>query len=282
MRSPYRRVSITVLLYAVMCFVPWSWGWCADVSAVSIPLPSGERLPVRYFLPAEGSKTPLPGIIVAAPAGAAKYVQYHTYCSKLADRNYAVLLFDAANLPEDCTICSRCWRRIPYNILAWKNNILVALRLGFGYEWYLQTVRAASEYWFRFPAVDPERVAISGFSQSANAVLSYAAQDPRIKGVVWNSGGWPWIMPYRPGSLPPVLIFHGADDGVYNVRYARRLAAQLKNAGRDCECYVYPGQRHLFNIYYDLDVKGSSGTPAITSSFQRLLTFCDRVLKAGL
>ena len=88
-------------------------------------------------------------------------------------------------------------------------------------------------------------------------------------------------MPYEPSKLPPVLIFHGADDGVYNVRYARSLAARLKGAGGYYECYVYPGQRHLFNVYYDLDVKGSQQDPVITSSFKRLITFCDKFVKRG-
>ena len=140
MGSRYRRTRVTVALAFLIILFPWSSSWSTDRGTVFIPLAEGGKLPARYFLPGHDLKTSLPGIIVAAPAGAARYIQYQTYCSKLADHNYAVLLFDAANLTDDCAMCPRCWRRIPYSILSWCNNILVALRLGFGYDWYLQTV----------------------------------------------------------------------------------------------------------------------------------------------
>ena len=119
---------------------------------------------------------------------------------------------------------------------------------------------------------------LSGFSQPANAALTYACKDPRIKAIVWNYGGSPWITPYDPRKLPPVLIFHGTDDEVYDVKYATNLASELGEANRDYEVYIYPGQKHQFNIYYDLWKETPADRPVIRHSFEILVSFLYRKL----
>ncbi len=270
-------VLLAVCVLTLLLF-PFSQCCIAAGTPTAIPLSGKTTLPAFYFMPEGRTGAPLPGIVVAAPAVAAQYVQYHNYCEKLACLGYAVLLFDAANCSKRLPSCPECWRQTPHNIWSWEMNVLVALRLALGYEWYVSNIGAAMDYWAHFPGVDSDRILLSGFSQSANAALSYAGSDPRVKGVVWNCGGWPWIMPYDPERLPPVLIFHGKRDGVYSVRNAIRLARELRNAGRDCECHLYDGGRHLFNIYYDLNAPDDHLKPAILSSFACLIKFCARVL----
>jgi len=74
--------------------------------------------------------------------------------------------------------------------------------------------------------------------------------------------------------LPPVQIFHGDEDEVYDVKYAMRLALDLKSHMRCCDLNIYPGQKHLFNVYYDLN-KGESrySNPVIMDAFARMLHF---------
>jgi carboxymethylenebutenolidase len=121
--------------------------------------------------------------------------------------------------------------------------------------------------------VDRNRIAVSGYSQPANAALTLASSDPRVKAVVWNYGGSPWILPYNPHRLPPVLIFHGTDDTVYSVKYAQELAANLFAANRYYQIYIYPGQEHLFTIYYDLLTENRYSRPVIQDSFEKLVSF---------
>jgi dienelactone hydrolase len=158
------------------------------------------------------------------------------------------------------------------------NQGYVGAKLALGKEWYLKSFRASVDYLCAWPLVDRKRIALSGFSQPANAVLSAACVDPRVKAVVWNFGGWPWIMPYEPFRLPPVAIFHGEDDDVYNVKYARELAFNLKTSMRPFELNIYPNQKHMFNVYYDLHTENRFMKPALLDAFERMVAFLKQTL----
>jgi len=275
-----KRLSV-LKLALVIVFVSWA---CATVAAtrIDIPLPDGGTLPALLFTTGDTSVQARPGVVIAAGAGGAKLIQYHTYCRKLAERNFVVLLIDAANFPESLTPGPDTWRRMPYHIWSWVNHILVAARLTFGHDWYVGNVDAAVEYLRSLPSVDPRRIALSGFSQSANASLCYASgKNGKLRGLVWNNGGSPWIMPYDPSLLPPVLILHGEKDGVYSAENARKLSAQIQKEGRAVECSIYPEQRHMFMVYYDLTKPSDAENQALTSSFERLCAFLSRTINEG-
>ncbi len=168
---------------------------------------------------------------------------------------------------------------MPYHLWSWVDHLLVAARLTFGHDWYVRNIDAAVDYLRSLPSVDPGRIGLSGFSQSANASLCYASShNGKVKCLVWNNGGWPWIMPYNPSTVPAVLILHGTKDGVYSVDYANKLSSEMKRAGRDVECFIYPAQRHMFMVYYDLERPSDAENPALASSFERLCAFLSRTL----
>jgi|GEM_PF-581453 len=251
----------------------------AEQRPVEVPLGEGSLLPGICFFPDDRTANPWPGVVVAANAGGIKLTQYHTYCQRLSDKGFAVLLVDASGYPENLTPGKDSWRKMPYHVWAWVNHLSVVARLTISHDWYVRNIGCAVDFLRSQPRVEPKRIAVSAFSQSANAALSYASGRRTVAGVVWNNGGWPWILPYEPSKLPPVLIFHGEDDGVYNVRYARELSDQLQEARQDFECYLYPGERHMFNVYYDLDKPGDEHKPVLESSFDHLVSFLDRVFK---
>jgi dienelactone hydrolase len=244
-----------------------------------IPLPDGGTLPAYCFLPQHGVKTRLPGIVVGVGVGSQIFVQYQVHCQNLADQNFAVILIDPSNYPESLSSGPVEWDKGLGYAKGAVNQTVVAGRLFFTHEWYLQSIQAAVDYLYNWPLVDPNRIAMSGFSQPANAALTYACRDPRVKAIVWNYGGQPWVTPYDPSILPPVLIFHGLDDDVYDVKYAKKLASQLQRCGNYYEMYLYPNQKHMFTVYFDARTEYPSHRPVITDAFQKQISFLYRVLQ---
>jgi dienelactone hydrolase len=252
-----------------------------ETSRIDIPLSDGSTLPALLFA-TDPSIQGRPGVVVAANAGGLKLLQYHTYCQRLAERDFLVLLIDASNFPESLTPGPDTWRRMPHHVWAWACHMLVAAKLGFGHEWYVRNVDAAVEYLRSLPSIDAGRIALCGFSQSANACLCYASSNHgKVKSLVWNNGGSPWVMPYDPSRVPPVLILHGDKDGVYSVDYAYKLSSELKGAGRDVECFIYPAQRHMFMVYYDLKKPSDEENPELASSFEKVCAFLGRTLSGS-
>lgn len=256
----------------------WTAVCCATEFRLEIGHPDGSRLPIYCFLPPQGFKSPLPAVICAVGVGGTLIPQYQVYCRALANRNFFVILVDPSNYPEWLAPSPDSWDRVPGYCLGGINQGVVAARLLFSDEWYLDSIRAVVDFLCSSPIVDSQRIALSGFSQPANSALTYACKDPRIKAIVWNYGGWPWITPYDPTKLPPVLIFHGTDDEVYDVKYAINLAAELGQANRDYEVHIYPGQKHQFNMYYDLWTETPEDRPVIRHSFEILISFLYRKL----
>lgn len=245
---------------------------------VEIPLSDGSLLPAYYFFPTYGVRQPVPGVVVGVGVGGQKFIQYQLHCRWLADRGFAVVLIDPSNYPEALEPGPYAWDRLPGSLFSVFNQVVVGAKLFAGLEWYLGAIRSTVNHLCSSPGVDPTRIVISGFSQPANAALTYACRDPRVKAVVWNYGGWPWIMPYDPYKLPPVLIFHGTEDKVYDVKYALELEAELRAAGRDCEANIYPGQDHMFTVYFDPRTEEPFERPVIQDSFERLISFLYRKL----
>jgi dienelactone hydrolase len=245
---------------------------------VQIPLPDGKTLPAYCYLPQHGVKYRLPAVVVAAGVGGTKILQFHEYCRLLAERNFVTVFIDPSNFPETLTPGPLSWDRGPGNLFAMLNQVVVGARLAFAPKWYMDSFKAVVDYLCMSPFADPTRIAISGFSQPANAALPYACMDQRIKAVIWNYGGWPWIFSYQAAQLPPVQIFHGEDDDVYDVKYARELAEELRTNMRYYEANIYPRQPHMFNIYYDPIKENRFMKPALLDAFERLVGFLNRVL----
>lgn len=256
---------------------------CGYSYRVYVPLSSGGHLPAFCFLPDYPVKHRLPAVIVGVGVGSHLIPQYHEHCQHLASCGFAVLLMDPSNYPESLFPSPFTWDKgLGYAQLSF-NQVVVAGKLFFDIEWYLDNIRACVDFLCSWPLVDASRIALSGHSQPANAALTYACRDLRIKAVIWNYGGSPWVMPYDPMKLPPVQIFHGDEDEVYDVKYAYQLALNLKSHMRCCDDNIYPGQKHIFNIYYD-PAKGESrySNVVIMDAFGKLVNFLRSTLLMDL
>ncbi|MBI5248573.1 MAG: dienelactone hydrolase family protein [Desulfomonile tiedjei] len=279
MRVCVRLLFAVLFVGVILAFL--STNCLAQTYRIEIPLKNGKTLPAFMFLPQSGVKGRLPAVICGVGVGSQQIPQYHEHCRFLAERNFAVILMDPSNYPENLFPASYpyTWDRGASYMVGSVNQGVVAGRLAISDEWYLASIKATVDYLCCSPLVDPTRIVFSGFSQPANAALTYACRDQRIRAIVWNYGGSPWVMPYNVLQLPPVLIFHGEDDDVYDVKYARKLASELHTNAKYYEAYIYPRQKHMFNFYYDLGSENRFMRPVIQDSFDRLIAFLNRVLE---
>lgn len=273
-------MSVRACVFQLVLVVSLSWGGACFAYRfdVSIPHPNGSTLPVICFRPDNDRGGPLPTVICAGGVCSLVARQFHAHCQALADRGFFTLMIDPSNFPYSLCPGSDSWDKPPGSLIAVANQAIVATRMAVSYEWYLDSIRAAVNFVYASPFADRSKIAFSGFSQPANASLTVAAGDPRIKAIVWNYGGSPWILPYDPKRIPPTLIFHGTEDTVYDVQYAFKLAGELGAALRDYELHIYPGQPHLFNVYYDDRKETRESKPIIQESFEVMVSFLYRKL----
>ncbi len=96
------------------------------------------------------------------------------------------------------------------------------------------------------PQVDPQRIALLGFSLGAYLSLANSAIDHRIKAVVEFFGGMPKEMNFFMRRLCPVLILHGEADSTVPVEEAYQLQKLLEKKGIPYEVKIYPGAGHGF------------------------------------
>lgn len=113
------------------------------------------------------------------------------------------------------------------------------LRGGYGPD--VAFIDRALELAFARCAVDPERLAIAGFSDGASYALSLG---------ITNGDLFPHVMAFSPGFMAPaaqrgeprIFISHGVNDRVLAIDYTSRLVApQLERAGYDVHYQEFNG-----------------------------------------
>jgi carboxymethylenebutenolidase len=117
---------------------------------------------------------------------------------------------------------------------------------------WMRAIGDAITFAMQHESVEPNRVALLGFSLGAYLALAVASVDPRVKVVVDFFGGLPEEL-HGFTRMPPVLILHGEEDRVVPVSEATRLQQLLERAGTPYEIKLYPGAGHIFNGMQFLD-----------------------------
>jgi dienelactone hydrolase len=109
----------------------------------------------------------------------------------------------------------------------------------------------------KHPRVDPDRIALMGFSRGGQAAL-YASLDRFHK--LWNKSGiqFAGYVPFYPDCSTtyqadtevadrPIRIFHGRSDDYDPVASCKAYVTRLKQAGRDVVLKEYPDSQHGFD-----------------------------------
>lgn len=111
---------------------------------------------------------------------------------------------------------------------------------------WVKTLWDAISHIEKQPHVDPDRIALLGFSLGAYLSLSDAAVDKRVRAVVEFFGGLPKEMKFFMRRLCPVLILHGDADTTVPVEEAYHLQKILEKKSIPYEIQIYPGAGHGF------------------------------------
>jgi carboxymethylenebutenolidase len=111
---------------------------------------------------------------------------------------------------------------------------------------WMKTLWDAVSHIEKQSAVDPDRIALLGFSLGAYLAVSDSAIDGRIKAVVEFFGGLPKEMKLFMRRLCPTLILHGEADPTVPVSEAYHLRDVLEKKHIPYEIQIYPGAGHGF------------------------------------
>jgi dienelactone hydrolase len=109
----------------------------------------------------------------------------------------------------------------------------------------------------KHPRVDPNRIALMGFSRGGSAVL-YASQS-RFQ-TTWNKSGIKLAayLPFYPDcstsfledtnvTAAPIRIFGGTDDDYNPIARCKDYVTRMKAAGADVQIIEYPNTHHAFD-----------------------------------
>jgi carboxymethylenebutenolidase len=158
----------------------------------------------------------------------------------------------------------------------------------------LKDAEGALAYLKRHPRVDPDRIAVVGFSFGGRlAALMGALHPNEVRALVVyyaitsHSELRRPMLPSAAKAVPltqrvsafraPVMIHHGEVDANVPVAQARLLHRTLVEADKASVLHVYPGADHLFNFALGPDARFHP--EAARLSWQRTLDFLARNLK---
>jgi predicted esterase len=170
-------------------------------------------------------------------------VRVHIPTTYTPDRPAAllVMLHGAGGRPDDVLA-------LAHPIADHVNAIVVApksthntwdiLRPGFGPD--VATIDRALSAVFDAYAIDPDRIAIGGFSDGASYALSLGITNGTLfRTILAYSPGF--MAPHAQAGLPRVFICHGTDDRVLPIRCARQVARECRDRALDVDYVEFDG-----------------------------------------
>jgi dienelactone hydrolase len=123
---------------------------------------------------------------------------------------------------------------------------------------WLETVRDSIKF-AQHDNADGSAVGIYGYSLGGFLALAAASDNPAVGAVVEHAGGIWNGKTERIRHMPPVLMVHGEGDSrVPFQKYAKPLAAVLRNRGVIPQMRFFPGEGHVFSAQAMSEVRAAS------------------------
>ncbi len=134
-----------------------------------------------------------------------------------------------------------------------KQGIAVAVPESRGFTWGrikgsfgpdIDFLDRALQFTFNHVAVDPNRLAIAGFSDGGSYALSVGLSNGDLFSHVLAYSPEFMTVPMRFGK-PPIFIVHGVQDKVLSVNFSERIVRQLTLSGYTVEFKEFSGGHYL-------------------------------------
>lgn len=216
------------------------------------------------------------------------------YCLRFARRGYVACAIDYRLVPEDPdpgpTPVVMSPARIPTSRVDFVRRAMnlppaTSDMLWRGIEAASDDMAAATRFVRRQSApwgLDPERIAIGGFSAGARTALNAAFGEKVPVAAVVSLSGFMDELDLRrhvePGTRgPAVLIVHAENDLDYVVQATPSLVAHLRHAGLPCEHVHVPQAGH----FYKAEAPAVHDSDGITTVEQAIATFLHRALNTA-
>jgi carboxymethylenebutenolidase len=110
----------------------------------------------------------------------------------------------------------------------------------------LKDLNATVAYLKTVPAVDADRIGVTGFCRGGSYALMLPCVNPAIKAAVPFYGQVPNPDTPLKNLSCPILYIYGEDDGWITKADVQRLAQALKKYNKPGEIKTYPGAPHAF------------------------------------
>lgn len=116
-----------------------------------------------------------------------------------------------------------------------------------------ETIADAVTFISELPGVDPQRLALAGYSLGGYLGMAQAARDSRIRAVVEIAGGIDDASAAAAKALPPLLVVHGRADHRVPFENALKVERVARRVGAVVETRFYPEEGHLLSAGAALD-----------------------------
>jgi dienelactone hydrolase len=238
----------------------------------------GQKITVWRYQPKTSGKHPALIMLYGMDCLAESPERYEVVAQRFAAKGYVVNFvhyFDCT--PVDMEEAGKLQQRLRASLVAAPGSEDARVRKCFR-DW-VGVVKSAVALTREQEDVDPERVALVGFSLGGFVAMSVLATEPDlgVAAVVQCFGGLPRELHDKLKKAPPVLILHGDKDDIVPVKEAHAVKALLK--GQKCyveEC-IFPNCGHMF-----LNGKGELNLARVLEAETVCLRFLARHLnKAG-
>jgi carboxymethylenebutenolidase len=131
-------------------------------------------------------------------------------------------------------------------------------------------LRGAIQFVLAKQETNGKKVGIVGFCMGGQLSLYAACANANVGACVNFYGIHPNVHPNIPNLQAPVLGFFAEKDGSVTPETARKLEAELKNAGKQAEFHIYPGAAHAF---FNDTRAGVYNAAYAKQSWERMLKF---------